>query len=307
MIFISPIAVTDAVLISANVAEPSGSDPAAWSSAVTYAIGAKVRVVGTDSHKIYQSLQGSNLNHTPGLTTPDLWWIYVGPTNRWNLFDQSITSQATNATTIDVTLRPDGRANAVAILNVSAGYAQVIMTDTATGTEVYNKTVNLASDSGITDWHSYFFSPISRKEDIVFSDLPPYANPTIRIILSETTMGIIVKAGAIIIGQKTEVGGTQYGAKVGIQDYSIKTQDIYGNYQVLQRAFRKTASFSVLVSGSYVDQLHKLLTDLRSVPIVYAGSDDYTSTIIYGFYKDFGITIAYPAESICSLDIEGLT
>ncbi len=306
MIFISPIAVTDAVLISANVAEPSASDPAAWSSATTYAIGVKVRVVGANSHKIYQSLQGANLNHTPGLTTPDLWWVYVGPTERWNLFDQSITSQASNATTIDVTLRPEGRANAVALLNVSAATAQVIMTDTATSTEVYNKTVNLASESGITDWYGYLFSPIDRKADVVFSDMPPYANPTIRIILTENT-GIIVKAGAIIIGHKTEIGETQYGAKVAIQDYSIKTQDVYGNYQILQRAFRKTASFSVLVKGSYVDQLHKLLTDLRSIPIVYAGTDDYTSTVIYGFYKDFGITIAYPTESICSLDIEGLT
>jgi hypothetical protein len=232
--------------------------------------------------------------------------VYVGPTNRWNLFDQSITTQATNATSIDVTLRPPARANAVAILNVSAATAQVIMTDTATGTEVYNKTVNLASDSGITDWYAYLFEPIDRKSDVLFSDLPPYANPTIRVVLTELS-GIVVKAGAIIIGMKKDIGPTYFGAKVGIQDYSIKTQDVYGNYTVLQRAFRKTASFSIAVKGSYVDQLQKLLADLRSTPIVYAGADDYTSTIIYGFYKDFGITIAYPTESLCTLDIEGLT
>ena len=304
MILIKPVKITDAMLGACNISEPSTSDPLAWSASTTYALG--VRVCITSTHKIYQSLQAGNAGHAPTGLITDLYWQYVGPTNRWNLFDESISTQATNATSIDVTLYPSGRIDSVSLLNVSAQSARVIMIDTKTGTNVYDKTIKLASNSNITDWFSYFYEPIKRKSDLVFSNLPPYSDPTIRVILYESS-GVTVKCGAIVTGLSQEMGGTQYGAKVGISDYSVKKQDDFGSYTVLQRAFRKTANFTLQVNSDYVDQLHTLLSGLRSTPIVFVGSDDYASSIIYGFYKDFSVTIAYPTVSICSIDIEGLT
>jgi hypothetical protein len=50
-----------------------------------------------------------------------------------------------------------------------------------------------------------------------------------------------------------------------------------------------------------------VLTPLRATPIIYYGADGFDATVIYGFYKDLAVTIAYPEISTCTLEIEGLT
>jgi len=63
----------------------------------------------------------------------------------------------------------------------------------------------------------------------------------------------------------------------------------------------------VWIKGTEVDLVKRLLSQYRATPIVYIGADAYASTILYGYYKDFSIDIAYPTISICSLELEGLT
>ena len=103
------------------------------------------------------------------------------------------------------------------------------------------------------------------------------------------------------------LGNTQYVAKVVIQDYSVKTIDTFGNYTVLERAYKKTATFNLQLYTTVVDQLVAVLTPLRATPIIYYGANGFSSTVIYGFYKDLAVTIAYPETSTCTLEIEGLT
>jgi len=111
LIVVSPIEITQAMLLSTNVPE---TDYAAWSGATIYALNA--RVILTSTHKVYQSLQAANTNKNP--VTEPLWWIEVSPTNRWKLFDSSLTSATTQATNITYRIQPGQAINAVAALNV---------------------------------------------------------------------------------------------------------------------------------------------------------------------------------------------
>lgn len=299
MIIIKPYTVIDSALISSNIAE---TDYAAWSVGTTYALAQRVIVIGTNSHKVYESLQAGNIGHIPASSST--WWLDCGATNRWDMFDQSVQSQSSNATTIDVTLRPTQRIDSVALLNIAAYTVQVKMTDEVDGL-VYDKTTVLASYSGIDDWFSYFYEPVVRRSDFIVNDLPPYTNATIQVILTEA--GGAALCGGLLVGQQSFIGNTQYGSSVGIQDYSLKTQDTFGNYSILRRAFRKTGSFQIQLASNYTDQLVSLLTSLRSTPIIYSGSSDFTSMMIYGFYKDLSVSVAYPGISACTLTIEGLT
>jgi hypothetical protein len=56
-----------------------------------------------------------------------------------------------------------------------------------------------------------------------------------------------------------------------------------------------------------VDSVQNLLAELSGTPTLYVGSDEFTSTAIFGFYKDFDITIAYADTSVCTMQLEGLT
>ena len=80
-----------------------------------------------------------------------------------------------------------------------------------------------------------------------------------------------------------------------------------GNYTILPRAFNKYANESFYVQNSLVDYLQSRLSKYRATPIVYVGNTAFGATIIYGFYKDFNIAIAYPTQSLCTMNLEGLT
>ena len=299
MKLIRPVAVTDAILTSSSVAE---TDYTAYAGGTTYALGDRVRVVSGDVHQVYESLQNANTGHTPA--SSPTWWLLVGATNRWKMFDDSVQAQTTNADSIAVVLTSPSRIDSVAVLNISAASARVTMTDAAEGV-VYDNTVNLTSDSGITDWWAYFFEPIIRTIDLALTDLPPYAGAALAITLTDT--GATAACGECVVGLSRDIGTVEQGAKVGIQDYSVKEQDTFGNFTILERAFAKRANFTVWLASSLTDALQNLLSTYRATPIVYVGSDTYNSTIVYGFYKDFSVEIAYPNDSICTIEIEGLT
>ena len=297
MKIIPPIIMTDAIFTSSNVAE---ADYGVYSAGTTYALNAFV-IVTTGVHKIYQSLVASNLGNA---VTDITKWLDSGSTNKWNMHDRSVQSQTTNATSIANAYAIIGRCNSVGFLNMDCSSVTVSMVDSIDGT-VYNKTISMVSDSGINNWYAYFTEPIVRKTDYVLTDLPAYANAAVNVTISAPAG--TAKCGAVILGVFKDVGATQYGTKVGITSYDVKTQDAFGNYMVTKRGYRKTGDFTLMVPGSYTDQLQIFLANLRSTPTLYIGSDSYASTIIYGFFGDFSQTISYPTMSLCTINIQGLT
>ena len=61
------------------------------------------------------------------------------------------------------------------------------------------------------------------------------------------------------------------------------------------------------MAAGQVDAVQKFLAGIRATPAIWQGDGDYAALWIYGFYKDFSLTIAYPTISNLSLEIEGLT
>src|SRR3990172_2608011 len=97
------------------------------------------------SHKIYESLQAGNVGNTPRLSPT--WWLDTGNTNRWRMFDASISSRTINADSIAITLMPTGRCDSLALLNIAAATARFRMTDSLSGTTV---TMTIASPCVVT-------------------------------------------------------------------------------------------------------------------------------------------------------------
>ena len=305
MKIVNPFIITDAALVSSNIVEPDAG-VGVYAVGATYALGDYVIVLST--HHKYRSLQAGNIGHDPiadsALPTP-LWWTDYGADNRWKMFDQSITSQSTNPDGIEVVLTPTGQiVDSAVFLNVSAASVRVQVNDLVEGL-VFDQTYDLTTDSGIQDWYAYFFSPVVRTLNFAVTDLPLYMSPTLTLTLSDP--GTTVACGAIAIGLSQSIGDSQYGAQLGIQDYSVKQVDAFGNYTILERAFSKRGLFELWVAAAYTSELQRLLENYRATPIIYIGTDIHAATIFYGFYKDFTINIRYMEISVCSLEIEGLT
>jgi hypothetical protein len=303
-----PITITTAMLTSSSVAEPAigdSPDPAAWSAGATYASGARVHSPAT--HTIYESLQAGNVGKDPDNAANLLWWVRVGVTNRWRMFDESNTSQTTGVGGIDVTLNLGRVYNQLSLLNITgATTVQVTMTDAYDGV-VFDEMRGMQAPPSEANWYAYFFDAIDNKTSQLF-DLPTYGSAATRIQINGASAGAVVGCGVAVMGRKREFGyGVEAGARVGIQDFSRKERNAFGDYEVTERAFSKRADFTMWLSGNEVDVVQELLASVRATPCIWIGSGKYSATLIYGFYKDFDINIQYADLSSCTLSLEGLT
>lgn len=296
MKLLRPITMTDGMLVSSTVAE---DDYAAWSDATTYAVGDRC-IVG---HKVWESLQAGNLNHDPTTDASDPpYWLEVSSTNRWRMFDQTVNSATTAADSIVVELQP-GAINAVGLIELLGSTVTVELLDGST--VVYSETKDI-DQTPVADWYAYFFEPYQWATAVLFEDVPSYLTGTVRITISGTGT---VECGGVVVGQIYSVGDTLVGVTAGIVDYSRKSTNDFGVTSIVQRAYAKRASAKLILSNTDLARVHALLASVRATPCLWVGDDDtqtYAPLVIFGWYRDFQIDIAYRTTSYCNLEIEGM-
>lgn len=268
------------------------------------ALGTGTGGTGTYTVSISQTASSTTVTGCAPITN-DNYWARADSTNRWRMHDSSVSTQTSAATTLTNVYTVDGLADMLLLNNVSCASATVTVSTVADGT-IYTETISGVSCAGITDGYSYYFDPIVRKSDILFTGLPLYADATLTVTLS-VTAGQNVLCGTCYFGRSRELGNTQYGAAFGIQDYSRKVADDFGNYKIQEGLFSKTTSLIFTMDNRSVDNAHQLLASYRATPAAYIGSTSYGTSYVIGFYRDFNIEIPHPAFSICSTEIEGLT
>jgi len=306
---VEPFTVTDSIL------DVSGSPPAtnvpendypAWSSGTTYAEGD--RVILTSTHKVYESLLSGNTANDPTVVSSPIYWIEVSPTNRWASLDTSVSTQTVQANNITYTFVPGKAVNSLAALNITNGtQITITMTSASVGSPniVYQKIIDLTAYPLIADWYNWFFGIRKLPTQDIQTDLPSYTDC---VITFELLGGSDLALGTLLFGQAISFGlGIKYGARVGIQDYSRKETNEFGDTILVQRAFAKRANFELFITKPETDILQDYLSSIRAKPVLWIGSTDYDSTTLFGFYKNFDVLISYPEHSDCELQIEGLT
>lgn len=306
MRIIVPTKVTDAILFASSLTENDTDDAPLYNPATSYAAGARVR--RAETHKVYESTVAGNVGNTPELNltgnTPK--WIEVRSTNKWAPFDNVVSTQAATAvnTPLTYTLEPGAGefVDAVSFFNLDATSVRVQLLDSG-GVSRYDKTIDLRSKFS-KGWRDYFFKKVVRKRDVVFMDLPLYANPQILITITKTNS--IAKVGDIIIGRATELGELQWAPEVRIIDYSRKDTDAFGNTKFTKRRNAKLLTCALFIENELFDEVRRIVAEYTSTPLAWVGDEQYGSTIVFGFCRDFRAVLASPAGSEVSLEIEGL-
>lgn len=296
MRLIRPFTVNDAALVATDVA----SAEAVWNSGTAYTVDQEVIVTGDVNHRVYKALQAST-NKNP--LTETTYWQDIGPTNRWAVFDKSIGTATSKATSFYYEVQVTGRADSICFFNVEATSIRVQVF--VGSTEYFDQTYSMLANSGITDWYAYYFEDVRRLPDKTIIGLPLVLNPKVKFTV--TNSGSTASAGAVVIGQQKYIGRTQFGSGVGISDSSVKTEDAFGGFTVLERPYKERGDFQVMVDNDFVDELRWLLGQYRATAIVIVGTDCYESTVIYGFVRDFNIALLHHNESQLNMEVIGLT
>lgn len=295
---VQPQTVSDSVLVATDI--PESAYPA-WSNVTTYSAGQRVHLAST--HRDYQSLLAGNTGNDPATNTTA--WADIGPTNRWAVFDGSNSTQTEQSTAGYYRLAPVASFDTLALLNTTGLNAARARVTHPTYGSLFDRTIDVASLPAESGWWEWFYGERSAPTVALFEDIPGLLGSELRIDLTGTT-GMAV--GVIAWGQARSMGmGVRAGARVGIQDYSRKETNAYGDTVLVQRAFAKRATFDITIESSKVDESIDFLAAVRAVPCLWIGSAQYAATVVYGFFKEFDMNIAYTRVSECSISLEGLT
>lgn len=294
-----PYSIDDTNLTS-NVAE---TDYAAWNSGTTYALGARVIVVNdgasppTGVHKVYESAQGSNTNHNPRTDTTSTWWLEVGATNRYRMFDAQHSSQTTNPDSIQTGIQGEGILDTAAIVNTDALTWRIRQTDAVEGV-VLDITYDLLDESAVVDAWTYCFSPFVRIRDKAV-DLYPYADSLIESWLAAP--GEVVACGGLILGQRSELGGVTWGAQFSFVDTSVKVRDAWGGYSFVERPFYKTVDCSVWIASGALSFHQNQLAPYRAQPILWIVDPDVGAGIGLAIFEDLTLVLTEGVLSLSTL------
>ena len=300
---VRPIVITESMIVSSNLADEAYPE---FDPAATYAQGALV--IKASTHHFYESLVDANFNNEPTTESDPLnpsYWLDRGATNRFRMFDKKISAQSSRLSNITFTLLPNALANSLILLNVAGLTINVQVNDPADGSVVYNKTYSLRSRDGITSYYLWCFERITRRDKLILTDLPFFLGAPITVSISAP--GETVACGECIIGQSRQIGLLRLGGQFGINDYSSKQTDTFGNKTVKQGGYSRTGSMLMWLDNNQVDAVDKLLSDYRATPIVCIGDESMGISIIYGFYLKFNVEWTRKNISLISTEWEGLT
>jgi len=297
---VPPKTITDAILISSSAPE---NDHTEWSAATAYATGDYCMVAAT--HTIYKCLV-AHTNAPPASnvsgTTPK--WYEVGKTNRWRMFDDTVSSVTTASESLEVVLDVS-MCDTVALFNV-IGYEVTFEVTDDNDVVMSSSTASLLVDSYV-DWADIFFTE------------PEFSGNVLRVIpvsfgtklkITITNPGGTVSCGHCVIGRGKYLGKSRYGIQLGLTDYSKKTTNDYGETYLSQGDFANTAECDVWVSPKDRTKVKSLLSSLRATSVVWhldnADETSDSDMIVFGFYEDFSLVVQGPTVVGCNISIQGL-
>jgi hypothetical protein len=310
MKLIRPIYISDtgspANFISSTISE---NDYAQWNAATAYTTGDKV--IRTETHRIYERLVDGTTSTPPEDDSVN--WLDIGPTNRWAMFDDVIGTSSEASDEITVVLKP-GRINSLAIFEVDASEVEVTLTLPDSPPEViYNAVLDLVGGNTVGDWYEYFYEPLYQRTsavilnlvDAALLDIPAYGDAELTVVFRKP--GFTVKVGALIVGLSADLGETIYAPQISILDYSKKETDQFGAVTVVKRRFSKRMTAQSFLLNAKVDDVTNILSQFRSTPVVWIAADaEYAALVVYGFYRDWNVSIDNPSTSILNIEVEGL-
>jgi len=321
---LDPIAITDAKLVSSSLPE---ADSPEWVSGRAYVEGEMVML--RSAHGLYRCVVAITGTVPPDKDSAN--WVRIAPTNRWAMFDASVSTKTlAGSSSMTVVIRP-GRCNGIALINLGGAASATITctygigVDASKSTEVkveeyaYNilltRTANYAAGTmtlqysinlqnrSVSNWSDYFVEPYTILSD-VFVGFSSRADMQITLSMPAGS-----EIGALMVGNYIELGDTGYGVTSGIEDYSVKQTDEFGVTTLVERDFAKRVNFPITVENFAMRRSFSTLASLRARPALFVGSEDYRYSpfTVFGYVSNFEVALSFATYSIINLEVKGLT
>lgn len=293
-----PTPITDAMLVSSTIAEPSAAETA-WVSGTNYVVG-DVRI-RTTTHRRYEAQAAITGSTTPPEDDPTR-WLDVGPTDRWALFDSEVSTQSRITTPLSYVLRP-GFFNAIGLAGLDGALLTITVKDAPGGTVVDTRTLDLTEPP--LDWYDWAFGRINALSKVVVDGFVPYPDAEVTLTITAAT-GVSVGAGMLLLGDFVPLagqgpfGGVQQGASAEPITYSYIATDEFGTTSIKRRKATTDLRCEVVMPRSEADNAVAVLQRVLDVPAFFvpAQAPGYSGLIVFGLgggsvrYDSFNVAIA---------------
>ncbi len=260
--------------------------------------GAAISTSGSQSG-VHNATAGQNFNRA---LTDKTYWLPVGATNRWKMFDDYNNTQTERADEIIVTVRPQAIAQGLYLGNTDADEIQVIGTDPTDGV-VLNETTSLNVSNSGSSFYNWLFKRIRRRRQFCTLSLPLYYGASFEVRIKKP--GGIAKCGMFCIGPLEDVGLSQYGLEAEIKDYSTTRFNADGTSETTVRGYSKKLTIDLDLSNEVVDEVHERLIDFRQKTVVFIGAKQFDLSLVCGVFSSFKTVVSDFARSKIAMQIEG--
>ena len=296
---IAPVTITPAMVTYSSLPE---ADYPVWSSATTYPADARV----IKGHKVWESVHAGNVGaaNDPETDTAHEHWLEVGPTNKYAMFDTSISTVSRAAVDIEVKVTPGTIVDSLAII---AGIGDTVRVQMHDGlTSVYDETQSLDS-TPILDWDDYFYSDFVLAGELIFENLPAFYYGVITVTITAASGEAAV--GALVLGRMHDLGVTQRRAGAGFNDYSLAEEDKWGQVKLEKGDFARRNSIRFSVPRENLRRVEAIVASCRGSAAVWIGSDNTARypLVVYGWCRSFDMDLnGQQGLSYCALEVRGL-
>jgi hypothetical protein len=327
---VPPIPMADAILTSSSV--PETTVPV-WSSGSTYALGDQRGVAGANnSQDVYQSLQGSNVNHAPA--SSPTWWTYLGTvygtysggatyaqgdivtvitTDSHLLYESLVVGNVGNAVTDTTKWLVVGNTNRWLAFDKTVQTQTVApgsITMTVTPGQLVN-TVILLNVSGASATLSQTISGYSKTKRLLTHPVKNwydwYYEPLRQ--LKDVVFDDVPPYKAGVLTATVDNNADQAGIGcffIGKARFIGRTQwdftggilsystskEELGVITMNKRANAKKLNFEVQIPQGYEDEAYRLLTDYTDVEIALVATSAYGMGLAYGFLGQWDVPVS---------------
>jgi hypothetical protein len=296
MNILKPNTITDAMVVSSDIAEPAAGETA-WVSAGSYTVG-DVRI-RTTTHRQYTCI----LTHTGRTALPEsdpLYWVDTAPTQKWAPFDSYTSTAASRASSLTYVLSP-GFVNVLGLYGVTGSGVAVTVKDGPGGAVLFADTYDLTESAG--GLYEYLFSEHRYLDRLIITGLP--LHPTAEITLAVTGGGTVT-VGMITLGKYVDLvsswGGTQYGASAEPMTYSRIKTDEFGNTTIKRGHAATSMRAEVILAREDANYALKTIQSVLDVPVgwVATGYAGYEGLNVFGLGS---AVLSYESHVHCKLSI----
>lgn len=260
----------------------------------------------------YQHITASGASSSPP-STDTVNWTRLGPTNYIAMFDSSsvTASYASYATSgaMDVEIYKNLPTNTSAglVFGLNEPFDSILLINVKIGsTWTFEHASTDAAGSSRVSFFSTTVTVTQPNMLIPFTFNPEISSGSARYNkLRITGNGYI---GTFMFGMKYELGDTKKGYDVSINDYSLKSVDIYGNLTLTKRGYAMRLNVKTFIGPSNVvaDSIGFILAGNRATIVGWIGDENRYLTTFAGFWKDWSILKDEQENNILSISVDGV-